>query len=448
MDQRLVVSGAGSGTQQLRAVGDRAPIVWKFGGTSVVDHDRLRAVAERMVTAQRAGHKVVAILSAMGRSTDALAAMAHEMSARPPLRELDALLSVGESISCALASIAVAELGSHAVSLNGRQAGIRTDDNYGNARLDDVEPRRIHERSPVARSCWSPASRGCRRAATSRPWAGVAPTLPRWPWRRLWAPASARSSPTCRACSPPIRGSCRRTPAGHRPPRGDAGDGRSRAGVLQPRSVELAMAHGMDIHLRSSFSTDDGTWIRRQADGTSSGRRRRSRNRAPAPGEPVRGRGGRVGAVTAALAERGIAIGRRYRLGVRAPVHRARRGAGRDDRRAGHHRGARQGRARSSVGIGVVSLGIARKPEIPMRAIAALEAAGIEPHLITTTAGRVTVLVASAQVDDAVRVLHAIFVPAVLPTLTCGPTRPPGRRAQAADPLPPVGAARSPRPPR
>jgi aspartokinase len=63
--------------------------------------------------------------------------------------------------------------------------------------------------------------------------------------------------------------------------------------------------------------------------------------------------------------------------------------------------------------VSVVSLGIARKPEIPMRAIAALEAAGIEPQLITTTAGRVTVLVAAAQVDDAVRLLHGIFVPAV-----------------------------------
>ena len=107
---------AGHSNCELSAIAH--PMVWKFGGTSVVDQDCLRAVAERMVTAQRAGHKIVAILSAMGKSTDALAAMAHEMSARPPLRELDALLSVGESIPCALAWIGCG-VGSQAVSLNG-----------------------------------------------------------------------------------------------------------------------------------------------------------------------------------------------------------------------------------------------------------------------------------------------------------------------------------------
>jgi aspartokinase len=132
-----------------------------------------------MVAAQRAGHQVVAVLSAMGKSTDELSTVAYAMSARPPLRELDVLLSVGESASCALASIAVAELGSRAVSLNGPQAGIQTDVNHGNARVTAVEPRRIRE--------------------------------------------------------------------------------------------ALAVTYGVDIHLRSSFSTDDGTWIG-QAEGRFEGR--------------------------------------------------------------------------------------------------------------------------------------------------------------------------------
>jgi hypothetical protein len=101
------------------------PLVWKFGGTSVSDPARLRAVAERLVAAQRSGRGVVAVLSAMGKSTDELSRMAYQMTSRPPLRELDALLSVGESVSCALASMAVSELGSRAVSLTGAQAGIQ-----------------------------------------------------------------------------------------------------------------------------------------------------------------------------------------------------------------------------------------------------------------------------------------------------------------------------------
>ena len=120
------------------------PLVWKFGGTSVADPARLRAVAERMVAAQRNGDRIVAVLSAMGKATDELADLAYAMSSRPPVRELDALLSAGETVSCALAAIAVAELGASAVSLNGAQAGVLTDGTHGNARLRDLRPERIH----------------------------------------------------------------------------------------------------------------------------------------------------------------------------------------------------------------------------------------------------------------------------------------------------------------
>src|SRR5262245_22201292 len=108
-------------------------LVWKFGGTSVADHDRLSAVADRMVAAQRAGHRVVAVLSAMGKSTDELSDMAYTLSERPPLREMDALLAVGEQISCALAAMAVHQRGAKAISLTGEQAGVLTDGTHGNA---------------------------------------------------------------------------------------------------------------------------------------------------------------------------------------------------------------------------------------------------------------------------------------------------------------------------
>ena len=102
--------------------------MWKFGGTSVGDADRLRAVARRLVAARRQGTQVVAVLSAMGGTTDELARQAYGLSAEPQPRELDALLSVGEMMSCALAAMAVHELGERAVSLTGSQAGIFTDE--------------------------------------------------------------------------------------------------------------------------------------------------------------------------------------------------------------------------------------------------------------------------------------------------------------------------------
>ncbi|HSK59298.1 MAG TPA: aspartate kinase, partial [Actinomycetospora sp.] len=130
----------------LRPVGDDgspATVVWKFGGTSVADEHRLRAVAERMVAAHRDGLRVVAVLSAMGRSTDQLCEQAYAMSAQPSLRELDALLSVGEAVSCALAAMAIHELGCRAVSLNAAQVGIVTDGAHSNARLRHVPTHRI-----------------------------------------------------------------------------------------------------------------------------------------------------------------------------------------------------------------------------------------------------------------------------------------------------------------
>jgi aspartate kinase len=114
-------------------MGAQPLVVWKFGGTSVGDPARLRAVAECMVGAHRAGHRLVTVLSAMGSTTDELNAMAYAMATRPQLRELDALLSVGENISCALAALAVHDLGVPAVSLTGPQAGAEAERRGGRA---------------------------------------------------------------------------------------------------------------------------------------------------------------------------------------------------------------------------------------------------------------------------------------------------------------------------
>src|SRR3982750_694210 len=117
----------------------------KFGGTSVADPEKLKDVARRLVEAQAAGNRVVAVLSAMGDTTDDLVRLAYEVSARPKPRELDMLISVGERISCALAAMATHALGAEAISLTGSQAGIVTDTVHGKAKIVDVRARRIHE---------------------------------------------------------------------------------------------------------------------------------------------------------------------------------------------------------------------------------------------------------------------------------------------------------------
>src|SRR5947208_4185098 len=117
----------------------------KFGGTSVADPAKIKDVARRLVDARAAGIRVVAVLSAMGHTTDELVDLAHEVSRRPKPRELDMLISVGERISCALAAMAIHDLGAEAISLTGSQAGIVTDTMHGRAKIVDVRARRIHE---------------------------------------------------------------------------------------------------------------------------------------------------------------------------------------------------------------------------------------------------------------------------------------------------------------
>jgi aspartate kinase len=118
-------------------------IVQKFGGTSVADAERIQHVASRIVTTAEAGHRVVAVVSAMGTTTNDLRSMATTISKRPPPRELDMLLSSGERISMALVAMAIDALGHSAESYTGSQAGIITDALHGSARIADVRPTRI-----------------------------------------------------------------------------------------------------------------------------------------------------------------------------------------------------------------------------------------------------------------------------------------------------------------
>src|SRR5271163_364576 len=118
-------------------------VVMKFGGTSVADAERIKRAALRIVQKRERGARVVAVLSARGKTTDELIAMAEEVSTAPGPREMDMLLSSGERISCALCAMAINDLGHRAISLTGSQAGIVTDESHTKALILDVRAERI-----------------------------------------------------------------------------------------------------------------------------------------------------------------------------------------------------------------------------------------------------------------------------------------------------------------
>ena len=120
-------------------------IVQKYGGSSVATVERLREVARLVAERHRAGNRVVVVVSAMGKTTDALIAQAREVAPQPPRRELDMLVTAGERISMALLSMAIHELGLTAISFTGSQSGIITDDSHQNARVLEVKPNRLFE---------------------------------------------------------------------------------------------------------------------------------------------------------------------------------------------------------------------------------------------------------------------------------------------------------------
>ena len=120
-------------------------VVQKYGGSSLADADSIKRVARRIVETRKAGNDVCVVVSAMGDTTDELLDLAQQVSPLPPGREMDMLLTAGERISMALVAMAIANLGYEARSFTGSQAGVITDSSHGSARIIDVTPGRIKD---------------------------------------------------------------------------------------------------------------------------------------------------------------------------------------------------------------------------------------------------------------------------------------------------------------
>jgi len=240
-----------------------ALVVQKYGGSSVADANGIKRVAQRIVATRKGGDSVVVVVSAMGDTTDELVDLATQVSPLPPGRELDMLLTAGERISMALLAMAIANLGLEGRSFTGSQAGVITDSAHGKARIIDVTPGRIRSALdegaiPIVAGFQGVSQNGKDITTLGR---GGSDTT-------AVALAAALGADVCEiytdvdgvfTADPRIVASARRIPRiSYEEMLEMAASG---AKVLMLRCVEYARRYGIPIHVRSSFSSREGTWV-------------------------------------------------------------------------------------------------------------------------------------------------------------------------------------------
>ena len=237
-------------------------LVMKFGGSSVADPEKIRHVARRLVEARERGVRVVATVSAMGDTTDALLELAGRVSPQPHPRELDMLLSTGERIACALVAMAVHDLGHEAVSFTGSQAGIITDPVHTKAKIREITPVRVVEALDRGRIVLVAGFQGFSRDTMD------VTTLGRGGTDATAVALAAALGASCEIYSdvpgvftadPRIVPEARKLDVvSYEEMLEMAASG---AKVLMLRAVELARNHDVPVHARSTFSNESGTWV-------------------------------------------------------------------------------------------------------------------------------------------------------------------------------------------
>jgi aspartate kinase len=390
------------------APGPSGTVVMKFGGTSVADTARIKAVAQRMVAARAAGNRVVAVLSAMGDTTDELLRLAHEISPTPAPREVDMLISVGERVACALAAMAIHDLGHQAISLTGSQAGIVTDTVHGRAKIVDVRARRIHEALDQDRIVLVAGFQGVSTDYDVTTLGRGGSNL------TAVALAAALGADACEmytdvdgvfTADPRIVPTARKLHAvSYEEMLEMAASG---AKVLQLRSVEFARSHGVKLHVRSSFSDAEGTWIREEDE--------RMLEKAIISGvthtleEAVyRVEGVDAARLFEALSAAGVSVDTIVQTGPEI-VFSGPSSDGADTTATLERLGA-SWTSRDDLGkVSVIGAGMKTHPGVAGRTFKTLAELGVEPEIVSTSPIKIACFVDRERVEDAVRALHAAF---------------------------------------
>jgi aspartate kinase len=238
-------------------------VVQKYGGSSVADAEGIKRVAQRIVDAKRDGNDVVVVVSAMGDTTDELIDLAQRVSPLPAPRELDMLLTAGERMSMALLAMAIGNLGQEARSFTGSQAGVITDSTHGKAKIIDVTPGRIERALADGAVAIVAGFQGVSQDTKDITTLGRGGSD-----TTAVALAAALNANVCEIYSdvdgvftadPRIVPTARkRNQISYEEMLEMAACG---AKILHLRCVEYARRYNMPVHVRSSFSQKEGTWI-------------------------------------------------------------------------------------------------------------------------------------------------------------------------------------------
>jgi aspartate kinase len=384
-------------------------VVMKFGGTSVGDTQKIKDVARRLAAAREAGFRVVGVLSAMGHQTDELIRLAREISPRPNAREYDMLVSTGERISNALCAMAIHDLGHEAVSLTGSQAGIVTDTVHGKAKIAEVRGQRINELLDQEKIVLVAGFQGVSSAneVTTLGRGGSDMTAA--------ALAAALGATVCEiytdvegvfTADPRIVANARKLKAlTYEEMLELAASG---AKVLQLRSVEFARNHDVRLHVRSTFSQAEGTWIVDEEDPVLE--KAIISGVAHTDCEPLfRVRDIDAARLFAALAGASVNVDTILQVASDEIVF----SAPLEDREACEELLGSLGiewSMRDDLGkVSLVGAGMKSHPGIAAKTFATLEQIGVESKVISTSPIKIACHVATADVSRAVSALHDAF---------------------------------------
>jgi aspartate kinase len=410
-------------------------VVQKYGGSSVADAAGIKRVAQRIVNTKKQGHQVVVVVSAMGDTTDELIDLANEVSPLPPARELDMLLTAGERISMAVLAMAIQNLGHEARSFTGSQAGVITDAEHGRAKIIDVTPGRIEaalNEGAIAIVAGFQGVSQTTKDITTLGRGGSDTTAV--------ALAVALRADVCEIYSdvdgiftadPRIEPHARKIPRiSYEETLEMAAQG---AKILHLRCVEYARRYEMPIHVRSSFSEKEGTWVVKAEDVKASDENEdgtmeaaiitgvaHDRSQAKITIVGVPDKPGEAAAIFRALAEAQVNIDMIVQnvsaaaTGLTDISFTLPRGEGQTAMTALARLQADVGYDRlqydDSVGkVSIVGAGMSSAPGISARFFESLSDAGVNIEMISTSEIRVSVVVSESQVQDAVNAAHATF---------------------------------------
>ncbi|GAB6064414.1 aspartate kinase [Deferrisoma palaeochoriense] len=400
-----------------------ALIVQKYGGTSVGDLDRIRNVARRVARYRSEGHGVVVVVSAMAGTTDRLLSMAHELAELPDERELDVLLATGEQVTIALLSMALNAMGVPAVSMTGFQCRVLTDSAHTKARISQVETDGIRKALAEGKVVVIAGFQGVD------PNTGNITTLGRGGSdTSAVAVAAALNADACEiytdvdgvyTTDPNV---CDRARKLKRISYDEMLELASvGAKVLQIRSVEFAKKYKVPIHVRSSFSDDEGTWVVEETEDMEQvvvAGVAYDRNEAKVSVRGVPDRPGIAAKIFGALAERNIVVdmivqdvGEGERASITFTVPKA------DLKRAlaviepvAKELGATHVEADTGIAkISIVGVGMRSHAGVAAKMFETLAREGINVLMISTSEIKVSCVVEEKYTELAVRVLHNAF---------------------------------------